>query len=141
MVDLGPRACLDHGPAGPCGPTGASAPGGRRDGHRAPGSPRVWQRTASRWGTLDSPLYRLSVGASVGRRVGPRETAVRDTPMGPPRLRGFVPSPRGGWWAGRASSDAGAHGSAVAGAPDALVSRSTLHLRRRQRLWYQRDGP
>ena len=96
MVDLGPRSGLDHVPAGPGGSVRAGAAGGRRYGHRAPGPPRVWQGPASRWGTLDPQLYRLSLGAYVGRRVGAREAALRDTPVGPPPLGGFVPSPRGG---------------------------------------------
>jgi DDE superfamily endonuclease len=61
-------------------------------------------------------------------------------PWALPLLVALVPSPRGGWGAGHAASDAGAHGPAAAGAPDPLVSRSPRHRRRRQRLRSQRDG-
>ena len=93
MVDLGTRSCLDHVPAGPCGSVRAGAAGWRRDGHRAPGPPRVWPGPASRGGPLAPQLARLSLGADGGRRVGAREAAVGDTPLGPPQLGGVGPAP------------------------------------------------
>jgi hypothetical protein len=61
-------------------------------------------------------------------------------PWALPILVALVPSPGVGSRAWYAPSDASAPRAAAAGAPDALVSESTLHLHRRHGLRHQRDG-
>jgi hypothetical protein len=127
MVDSGDGTCGDQVLAELCGSAGVDAPGGRRDGDRAPWLSGDWQGSASRWGAVLSQLYGLSLRPSVGGPVDARQVAARDTPVGSPHL-GRLGPPRVRSCAWHAAYNPGAHSPAAAGVPDALDSAASLHL-------------